>query len=91
MGDTNKSIVLFSGFLRICPGKWSGYCCCTMYQLDEQVLFHSLKDYFVRDEFQSLDTQDYSTAGGGEAVENCNLITYLTTTLVNEEIWDLMS
>ena len=38
-------------------------------QPDELVLFHSLEDFFVPDEVQSLDTQDYSVAAGGEAVE----------------------
>ena len=40
-----------------------------MNQLDEQILFHSLKDFFIRDEVHSLNTRDYSTAAGGEAVE----------------------
>ena len=38
-------------------------------QLDEQILFHCLEDFFIRDEIHSLDTQDYSIAAGGEAVE----------------------
>ena len=40
-----------------------------LHQLDEQILFHSLEDVFIRDEVHSLDTQDYSIAAGGEAVE----------------------
>ena len=40
-----------------------------LYQLDEQILFHSLEDFFIRDEVHSLNTQDYSIAAGGEAVE----------------------
>ena len=38
-------------------------------QLDEQILFHSLEDFFIRDEVHFLNTQDYSIAAGGEAVE----------------------
>ena len=38
-------------------------------QLDEQILFHSLEYFFIRDEVHSLNTQDYSIAAGGEAVE----------------------
>ena len=40
-----------------------------LYQLDKQILFHSLEDFFNRDEVYSLDTQDYSIAADGEAVE----------------------
>ena len=28
-----------------------------LYQLNEQILFHSLEDFFIRDEVHSLDTQ----------------------------------
>ena len=38
-------------------------------QLDEQILFHSVEDFFIRDKIHFLDTQDYSIAAGGEAVE----------------------
>ena len=38
-------------------------------QLDEQILFPSLEDFFIRDEVYSLDTQEYSIAARGEAVE----------------------
>ena len=37
-------------------------------QLDEQILFHCLEDFFIRDEIHSLNTQDYSIAAGGEAL-----------------------
>ena len=40
-----------------------------LYQLDEQIWFHSLEDFFIRDEVHSLDTKDYSITAGGEAVE----------------------
>ena len=40
-----------------------------LHQLDEQILFHPLEDVFIRDEVHSLNTQDYSKAAGGEALE----------------------
>ena len=40
-----------------------------LHQLHEQVLFHTPKDFFVRDEVQSLDIQDYSIPAGGQAAE----------------------
>ena len=40
-----------------------------LHQLDEQILFHSLEDFLIRDEVYSLKTQNYSIAAGGEAVE----------------------
>ena len=38
-------------------------------QLDEQILFHSLEDLFIRDEVHSLDIPDFSIAAGDEAAE----------------------
>ena len=36
-------------------------------QLDEEILFYSLEDFFILDEVHFLDTQDYSIVAGGEA------------------------